>query len=120
MNIFCNNAVRLYGRVSLDISWQTSPFAGLIILASAIAGTRYRRIREVVVPNTLGTTRSRIAAIFSVEFPLGLVASLVGLLFANASSIFLLRKLELDYHFMTLENLLASSASQPSPSPPAG
>jgi putative ABC transport system permease protein len=61
-----------------------SIFAGIVILASAIAGTRYRRIREVVVLKTLGATRPRIAAIFSIEFAvLGLVAGLVGLLFAN-------------------------------------
>jgi putative ABC transport system permease protein len=62
-----------------------STFAGIVILASAIAGTRYRRIREVVVLKTLGATRPRIAAIFSIEFAvLGLIAGVVGLLFANA------------------------------------
>lgn len=61
-----------------------STFAGIVILASAIAGTRYRRIREVVVLKTLGGTRPRIAAIFSIEFAvLGLIAGAVGLVFAN-------------------------------------
>ncbi len=61
-----------------------SIFAGVVILASAIAGTRYRRIREVVVLKTLGATRARIGAIFSIEFAmLGLVAGAVGLGFAN-------------------------------------
>ena len=61
-----------------------SIFAGIIILASSIAGTRYRRIREVVVLKTLGATRARIAAIFSIEFAvLGLVAGIVGIGFAN-------------------------------------
>jgi len=61
-----------------------SIFAGVIILASSIAGTRYRRIREVVVLKTLGATRVRIATIFSIEFAvLGLVAGLVGVFFAN-------------------------------------
>lgn len=61
-----------------------SIFAGIVILASAIAGTRYRRIREVVVLKTLGATRARIGAIFSIEFAvLGLVAGAVGLGFAN-------------------------------------
>ena len=61
-----------------------SIFAGVVILASAIAGTRYRRIREVVVLKTLGATRARIAGIFSVEFAvLGLVAGLVGIVFAS-------------------------------------
>ena len=43
-------------------------FAGAIILASSIAGTRYRRIREVVIFKTLGATRGRIARMFSAEF----------------------------------------------------
>jgi len=61
-----------------------SVFAGIVILASSIAGTRYRRIREVVVLKTLGATRTRIATIFSIEFAvLGLVAGLVGIFFAN-------------------------------------
>jgi putative ABC transport system permease protein len=61
-----------------------SIFAGIIILASSIAGTRYRRIREVVVLKTLGATRARIATIFSIEFAvLGLVAGIVGIGFAN-------------------------------------
>ena len=38
-----------------------SIFAGVVILASSVAGTRYRRIREVVVLKTLGgnTTKNR-------------------------------------------------------------
>jgi len=61
-----------------------SIFAGIIILASSIAGTKYRRIREVVVLKTLGATRARIATIFSIEFAvLGLVAGMVGIFFAN-------------------------------------
>src|ERR1035441_1197486 len=61
-----------------------SIFAGIVILASSIAGTKYRRIREVVVLKTLGATRPRIATIFSIEFAvLGLVAGTIGILFAN-------------------------------------
>ena len=78
-----------------------SIFAGVVILASAIAGTRYRRIREVVVLKTLGATRPRIAAIFSVEFAvLGLVAGVVGVVFANLlARIVLTRALKFDYQF---------------------
>ncbi len=61
-----------------------SIFAGIIILASSIAGTKYRRIREVVVLKTLGATRARIATIFSIEFAvLGLVSGAIGIGFAN-------------------------------------
>lgn len=59
--------------------------AGIIILSSSIAGTRYRRIREVALLKTVGATRRRIRTIFSVEFSiLGLVAGAIGGLLANA------------------------------------
>jgi putative ABC transport system permease protein len=71
-----------------------SIFAGVVILASSIAGTKYRRIREVVVLKTLGATRGRIATIFSIEFAvLGLVAGVVGVFFANVVVAGLLRAL---------------------------
>ncbi len=71
-----------------------SIFAGVVILASSIAGTKYRRIREVVVLKTLGATRARIATIFSIEFAvLGLVAGVVGIFFANIVVAGLLRAL---------------------------
>ncbi len=71
-----------------------SIFAGIVILASSIAGTKYRRIREVVVLKTLGATRTRIATIFSIEFAvLGLVAGVVGIFFANIVVAGLLRTL---------------------------
>jgi putative ABC transport system permease protein len=77
-----------------------SIFAGVIILASSIAGTRYRRIREVVVLKTLGATRRRIATVFSIEFAvLGLVAGVVGILFANIIARVLLTRLTVAYHF---------------------
>jgi len=84
-----------------------SIFAGIVILASAIAGTRYRRIREVVVLKTLGATRPRIATIFSIEFAvLGLIAGAVGLVFANLlARELLLRVLHFDYQFQPWMNL---------------
>ncbi len=90
-----------------------STFAGIVILASAIAGTRYRRIREVVVLKTLGGTRARIATIFSIEFAtLGLIAGAVGLLFANVvSRILLHRALHFDYHFQPGLTLAAWAAA---------
>jgi putative ABC transport system permease protein len=77
-----------------------SIFAGVVILASSIAGTRYRRIREVVVMKTLGATRSRIATVFSIEFAvLGLVAGFVGVFFANLIAKVLLHQMTIEYHF---------------------
>jgi len=61
-----------------------SIFAGLMILASSIASTRFRRMQEAVVLKTLGATRMRIVRTFSVEFSvLGLLAGIVGIVFAN-------------------------------------
>ena len=58
--------------------------AGVIILSSSVAGTRYRRIREVAILKALGATKSRIKGIFSIEFSiLGAVAGLVGGILAN-------------------------------------
>jgi putative ABC transport system permease protein len=90
-----------------------STFAGIVILASAIAGTRYRRIREVVVLKTLGATRPRIASIFSIEFAvLGLIAAVVGLIFANGlARILLLRVFHFDYHLNIVWNLAALCAT---------
>jgi putative ABC transport system permease protein len=90
-----------------------SIFAGIVILASSIAGTRYRRIREVVVLKTLGATRVRIATIFSIEFAvLGLVAGAVGLVFANLlARLILIHALHFEYHFQPWLNLGAWAAT---------
>ncbi len=61
-----------------------SILAGLTILASSVASTRFRRMQEAVVLKTLGATRMRIVRTFSVEFSvLGLLAGAVGVVFAN-------------------------------------
>ena len=83
--------------------------AGVIILASSVAGTRFRRIREVVILKTLGATRRRVAGIFSVEFLiLGAVAGLIGGALATGfSSLLLSRFFEGRFRFDPLPNLLA-------------
>ncbi|MGO9775563.1 MAG: ABC transporter permease [Terracidiphilus sp.] len=85
-----------------------SIFAGLMILASSIASTRFRRMREAVVLKTLGATRMRIVRTFSVEFSvLGLLAGSVGVLFANLLTRVLLHRLSVDYHFEARVTLVA-------------
>ena len=85
-----------------------SIFAGLMILASSIASTRFRRTREAVVLKTLGATRGRIIRIFSVEFSvLGLLAGAVGAVFANLLTRVLLRQLEAQWHFEWRATLIA-------------
>jgi putative ABC transport system permease protein len=85
-----------------------SIFAGLTILASSIASTRFRRMQEAVVLKTLGATRMRIVRTFSVEFSvLGLLAGSVGVVFANLLTRVLLRKLEVGFHIEWRATLVA-------------
>jgi putative ABC transport system permease protein len=75
-----------------------SILSGLIILASSVASTRFRRIREVVVLKTLGARRRRIATVFSIEFTvLGLLAGAVGAVFANVLSRVLLHRMHVPF-----------------------
>lgn len=87
--------------------------AGIVILASSVAGTRYRRIREVAILKTLGGTRGRIRAIFSVEFTiLGLVAGLIGATLANLfTAIVAQRFLETSFHIDWLAAAVTMVAS---------
>jgi len=68
-------------RISLTVRFL-SAFAivgGVIILVSSVAGTRYRRMREVAILKTIGATRAKIVRIFSVEFLIiGGIAGAVG------------------------------------------
>ena len=84
-------------------------FAGALILASTVAGTRFRRMRETAVLKTLGAKRGILAAIFSVEFlVLGLVAGVMGSLLATAfSRILLTRLLDAKFRFDLVPNLMA-------------
>jgi len=75
-----------------------SILAGLMILASSIAGTRFRRMQEAVVLKTLGATRMRIVRTFSVEFSfLGLLGGAVGVVFANLLTRILLHRVDIAF-----------------------
>lgn len=81
--------------------------AGAIILASSVAGTRFRRVREVVILKTLGATRGYIARIFSAEFLiLGTVAGVMGSMLASLFSAMVLKRFfKADFHFDPWPNL---------------
>ena len=83
--------------------------AGITILASSVAGTRFRRIKEVVILKTLGATRRRVGAIFFVEFLiLGAAAGLLGSLLASTFSGLLLKYLlKSTFQFSPIPNLVA-------------
>ena len=83
-------------RISLTVRFLAgfSIAGGVIILASAVAGTRYRRMREVAILRTVGATRNRIVRIFSIEFLIiGLTAGLIGATLATTFSIILIDRL---------------------------
>jgi putative ABC transport system permease protein len=83
--------------------------AGAIILASTVAGTRFRRMRETAVLKTLGARRGRLVAIFSVEFlVLGVVAGVMGAALATLFTRALMtRLLDASFRFDLLPNLAA-------------
>ncbi len=87
--------------------------AGAVMVASSIAGTRFRRMREVVILKTLGATRRRIAGIFSVEFlALGGIAGVMGALLASAFAAVLLKQLlDIEFHVDAVSGLVTIVAA---------
>jgi putative ABC transport system permease protein len=98
-------------RISLVVRFISAftILAGAVMLASSVAGTRFRRMREVVILKTLGATRRRIAGIFSVEFlVLGTVAGIMGSLLASGFAALILRRLlQIEFHFDAVSDLAA-------------
>lgn len=82
--------------------------AGAIILASTVAGTRFRRMREAAVLKTIGARKKRLVGIFSVEFlVLGLVAGVMGSALATGfTRLLLVRLLDAEFRFDWLPNVL--------------
>jgi putative ABC transport system permease protein len=90
-------------RVSLAVRF-VSAFAilgGLVVLASCVAGTRYRRMREVAILKTVGATRATLVRMFCMEFAvIGTAAGLIGgVLAAVASGILIGELLDTPYKF---------------------
>jgi len=76
-------------------------FGGLVVLASSIAATRYRRIREVAILKTVGAARGTLIRMFCAEFAvIGSAAGLIGGALATvASAILIGRLLDTPYKF---------------------
>lgn len=80
---------RVLDRVSLAIRAVASfcLVAGSLVMAAALAATRYRRLYESVVLKALGATRGVIARSFAAEYALlGGVAGAIGVILASALS----------------------------------
>jgi putative ABC transport system permease protein len=66
--------------------------AGALVMAAALAATRYRRLYEAVILKALGATRALIARSFAAEYALlGCMAGVIGILLASAFSWAILR-----------------------------
>ena len=99
---------RVVGHVTVVIRFLAgfSILSGMVILASSVASTRYRRVREVVVLKTLGATRRRIAGVFSVEFVvLGMLSGAAGVAFANGLARILLHIAEVPFAASTVADM---------------
>src|SRR5262249_29473330 len=90
-------------RVSLAVRFVSgfAIFGGLVVLASSVAGTRYRRMREVAILKTVGATRGTVLKMLCLEFAvIGSVAGLIGgAMAAIASGIFIGQLLDTAYVF---------------------
>jgi putative ABC transport system permease protein len=85
-------------------------FGGLVVLASSVAATRYRRIREVAVLKTVGATRGTLIRMFCAEFAvIGSAAGLIGGgLGGVASAILIGQLLDTSYKFTWLPVFVAA------------
>ena len=86
-------------------------FGGLIVLASSVVGTRYRRIREVAILKTVGANRRTLVRIFSTEFAtIGIVAGFLGSALGTGMSAILISKLlDTPYHFTWIPAVVATA-----------
>jgi putative ABC transport system permease protein len=86
-------------------------FGGLVVLASSVAGTRYRRMREVAILKTVGASRSALMRMFCTEFAVvGSAAGLIGGVLAGiASSVLIRQLLETPYTFSWIPVIAAGA-----------
>src|SRR5881296_1531746 len=93
----------------LDL-YPDSPFCGLVVLASSIAGSRYRRIRETAILKTVGATRGMLLRMLCAEFAvIGCAAGIIGgALAAVASAVLIGQLLDTPYKFSWLPVFFAA------------
>src|SRR5204863_5744754 len=83
-------------RVSLAVRFVAgfAIFGGLIVMASSVAGTRYRRMRAVAILKTVGARRGTLVRMLCTEFAIiGSAAGLVGGVLAAIASAILIGQL---------------------------
>ncbi len=87
--------------------------AGAVVLASSVASTRFRRVREMAILKALGATRGRLTRIYSIELlVLGSIAGVIGSILASVFSALLLKSLfDSDLRFDLAPNLVAIAST---------
>jgi putative ABC transport system permease protein len=102
-------------RVSIAVRFVAgfAIFGGLIVLASSVAGTRYRRMREVAILKTVGATHGTLVRMFCTEFAfIGTAAGLLGGgLGVAASAVLVGELLDTTYRFTWLPVLVAAATT---------
>jgi putative ABC transport system permease protein len=90
-------------RISLAVRFVSgfAVFGGMIVLASSVAGTRFRRMREMAILKTVGATRGVLLRMMCLEFAIiGSAAGLIGgVLAAVASGVLIAQLLDTAYKF---------------------
>ncbi|MGH7555027.1 MAG: FtsX-like permease family protein, partial [Longimicrobiales bacterium] len=103
---------RIVRRVTLAVRFMGifCVVAGLMVLAGAVAASRFQRLRESVLLRTLGATRRQIRQILFTEYlTLGALAGLAGTVLATAAAWALMRFFfEIEFH-LPIGILLATS-----------
>ncbi|PYR84222.1 MAG: hypothetical protein DMG18_10295 [Acidobacteria bacterium] len=86
---------------------------GLVVLASSIAGSRYRRIRETAILKTVGATRGMLLRMLCAEFAvIGSAAGIIGgALAAVASAVLIGQLLDTPYKFSWLPVFFAAAST---------
>jgi putative ABC transport system permease protein len=76
-----DSVARVVDRISLVVRFMAglSMLAGCIVLAGALAATRFRRIYEAMIMKAVGATRGTMAWTFAIEYALlGVAAGMLG------------------------------------------
>jgi putative ABC transport system permease protein len=84
---------------------------GLLVLATSVAGTRQRRMREVAIFRTVGASRQTLVRMFSVEFAaIGAAAGAIGsILAAVLTGVLAVRMFDAEYRFRPVPALVATA-----------
>jgi putative ABC transport system permease protein len=106
---------RVVGRVTIAVRFMGlfSVACGILVLAGAIAASRFQRLRESVLLRTLGATRRQIRRILLTEYlALGALAAVAGATLAAAAAWALMRFLfDMAFHLPAAALLAACAAA---------